>query len=145
MPNNYKLFQYDLINNVNFGLLIKPEVFGTSSNDAIAYVDSVELNVYYSVPIKNITFNEFGFNIPTDAIITGVELSIDRKSDLPNVIVDEEVYLLSDVGSTSSIISDNLSSTAIWSDMTETVTYGSFDNDWGISWTPSLLNSSKIC
>jgi hypothetical protein len=88
----------------------------------------------------------FGFSIPSDATLAGIEVIIARYSPTtdPNIIRDNSVRLLksgSPIGTNKAITGTN------WPNNTEGVgeaIYGSSSDSWGTTWTPAEINSSDF-
>ena len=88
----------------------------------------------------------FGFSIPTDAIIAGIEVMIGRYTPTtdPNIIRDNTVRLLksgSPIGTNKAITGTN------WPNNSQGVgeaTYGSSTDLWETTWTPAEINSSDF-
>ena len=81
-----------------------------------------------------------GANIPTTAIIRGIQVEIVRKASGTSVD-DEDLYLLK-AGATTGI-TDHASGTD-WGTTDGTVTYGSASDLWGTTWTPAQINASNF-
>ncbi|MHA1991095.1 MAG: hypothetical protein ACW98A_09045 [Candidatus Hodarchaeales archaeon] len=79
---------------------------------------------------------DFGFNLDDTAQITGIEVGIDRQSDMLNSITDGSLKLLK--GGVP-IIGDK-ASTTLWTDSDTYVVYGAFDDPWGTSWDYTEIN-----
>jgi hypothetical protein len=107
-------------------------------------------------------YHDFGFNIPSDAIISGVSFTMYRymymsdgsSPDSSNRIRDDGTYLIEDFNWSGSdlyidAISDDESSSAIWPKTTDAEDYtfgGEYDN-WGCSSSdlkPSVVNGNKF-
>lgn len=82
---------------------------------------------------------EYGFDIPSDATITGIEVVINRQSSGNNPsIADNVVSLVSTVG----LIGENRAYTTTWPTSMMTATYGSPTDLWGLTnLTPAVINS----
>ena len=81
-----------------------------------------------------------GANIPTTAIIRGIQVEIVRKASGTSVD-DEDLYLLK--GGATSGITDHASGTD-WGTTDGTVTYGSASDLWGTTWTAAQINASNF-
>jgi len=86
----------------------------------------------------------YGFAIPTDATITGIQLTIDRYTSGPvgsTRIRDSEVRLVK----AGTVIGDNKAATSTdWPRSGATTNYGSTSNLWGTTWTPTDINDSTF-
>lgn len=90
------------------------------SDDAYAYADTSN-----GVATKYLVVRHFNFDVPEDAIIVGIEASIERQST--GSVKDNAVYLL--VG--EEIVSDNMASGTIWPIGSDsTMVYGGLGTVW---------------
>ena len=100
---------------------------------AYAYVSGNSYSNYLRI-------TNFGFNIPDDATIKGIIVSIKRYStgvSNNNRIRDNILRLRNQDGN---ITGDNKASSSIWPTANETVNYGGSEDLWGASWSPSQIN-----
>ena len=81
----------------------------------------------------------FGFSIPSNASICGIEMKVERKTIVANTEVDNEIKL----------VKNNLVTGAnralpllMWGINDSVVTYGSNSDLWGTTWTPADVNSA---
>ena len=83
---------------------------------------------------------DFGFTIPTDATINGIEVRIKKAADAEDVIVDNGVNLLSPgpVGEEGDF------ATAWPWDVLTNIIYGGPSSLWGDTWTPAEINASTF-
>jgi hypothetical protein len=81
-----------------------------------------------------------GANIPTTAIIRGIQVEIVRKAS--GTSVDDEDVLLLKAGATTGI-TDHASGTD-WGTSDGTATYGDAADLWGTTWTPAQINASNF-
>lgn len=82
----------------------------------------------------------FGFSIPSDATITGIELGIERYH-AHCTIKDHDVHLVKG-GSVNKL--DDKASNATWPLADAVATYGGSNDLWNESWTPSDINASNF-
>ncbi|PWB51400.1 MAG: hypothetical protein C3F13_13230 [Anaerolineales bacterium] len=86
--------------------------------------------------------SEFGFNVPPEATITGIELTINRAVSDHNAGVYDNVVKLVKNGS---IIGENRALTStIWTTAFTLVTYGGPTDLWGESWLPEDVNNTNF-
>ena len=88
--------------------------------------------------------SSYGFNIPTNATITGITVVINRDNSGSGAINDNVVKL---VNSTGTITGTNFAGGAAqnWAEPNlATATYGSSTNLWGATWTPAIINSPNF-
>jgi hypothetical protein len=82
----------------------------------------------------------FNFAIPTDAIITGITVKVERNATSTSAITDNSVKLVK-----AGVISGNdKASGSTWTTSDVVATYGSASDTWGLSWTPADINSSNF-
>lgn len=85
----------------------------------------------------------FGFNIPTNATIVGIEFKIERQGNQnPNGVHIEDNSIKLVKGGT--IQGDDKFVTNAWSGMDSIRTYGSNSDLWGLTWTPADINASDF-
>lgn len=88
--------------------------------------------------------SNFGFNIPSVAVITGVEVVISRFADQlfgEDYVIDTDVQL----NDGSSFTGDNKAKTGVtWPSSEATATYGGSSDGWNASLSPSQVNSSSF-
>lgn len=90
---------------------------------------------------KYLQATNFGFNIPPDAKITGIEVFINRKSDKDEstrYVKDNTIRLIKN----SVITGDNKAKTANWpKDNNILANYGGESDSWGITWSPDDIKT----
>lgn len=82
----------------------------------------------------------FGFNIPLDATISGITVSVERSSNTLNGTHDSSVKLIK--GGT--ISGNDKASANIWPTADAAATYGSATDLWGLTLTPANVNASDF-
>tara|TARA_R110002020_G_scaffold174307_1_gene365425 strand:- start:4123 stop:11802 length:7680 start_codon:yes stop_codon:yes gene_type:complete len=96
--------------------------------------------------------SNYGFNIPTNATITGFEVTINRNvisasgySPLRNV-KDRDLYLSKNTSSASEHFQGTNKADTIteWPRIRATASYGSPTDLWGQTWTPAEVNSPEF-
>jgi hypothetical protein len=80
--------------------------------------------------------NNFGFSVPKNADIQGIEVVIIRRSDTKDVLKDRSIHLLRE-GQKSS---ENMASRELWEDSWTAAFYGGRNVNWGERWTPRQVN-----
>jgi len=113
-----------------------------ASNDmSMSYIDlysyptcSGPLQCYYS---QLATLHGFGFSIPTNAIITGIQLDI-MKAVLQSVNTFQDSIVMLTKGGTG--VGSNYLNVSQWPQSNTYVTYGSPTDLWGTTWLPSDIN-----
>jgi len=106
-----------------------------SSDNQYAYFDSQGL-----LSSNYLIATNFGFNIPDGAIITGIEVSMEKKADFNNEVRDDVVKLVK----SGSVVGDNKASSVNWVTTEETTLYGGSSDLWGLSLTESDVESSNF-
>lgn len=102
-----------------------------------AYASSTIFDGFPSLYLKA---TNFGFSIPTDATIDGIEVHIERHANSTSNISDDRVRIVKGgvIGST-----DKASASA-WPNSDQTANYGGASDLWGESWTPANINASDF-
>jgi MBG domain (YGX type)/Bacterial Ig-like domain (group 3) len=81
---------------------------------------------------------QYGFNIPTDMVITGIEVTINRMSSAHSPSIHDNVVSLVKNGS---VVGINYASDARWPTVMTVATYGGPGDMWDTNWTPADINS----
>ena len=106
-----------------------------TSNDVYASNLLEPLRATFSLEATN-----FSLNVPADATIDGIEVTIERRNFFnPDIGIDQFVRLMKSVPTQ---VGDNLSSLILWSVPDAVITYGDSTELWGTTWTPAEVNSS---
>ncbi len=100
-------------------------------------------NVAFSAPgvSKRVMFTDFGFSIPHNASITGVEVNFSYSTTASGIDLDDQAVMLLYWGNLSG--SDKSSLTGNYTG-TGSVTLGGASDTWGIGLFPSDVNSSSF-
>lgn len=118
-------------------------------NDNIPYV-------YISIPATTdpedttyyLMVDSFGFSVPSDSTISGIEVSINRRShiDMSEQYVKDDVISITDSPDTFflGLPPENKAKTDRWGINFSSVTYGSSGDTWGASWNSTKVNSSDF-
>ena len=110
---------------------------GNVSDDSYAEAAAVTLGD----TTQYLLSNDFEFNIPTNATICGIEVSVERSaSGLLHQVKDFSVQL----SKGGTIGGDDKASATVWPDSDGTVTYGGSSDLWGRTWTPADINDSAF-
>lgn len=83
---------------------------------------------------------QFGFTIPSTAIITGIEVNVKRSAN----VNDDSTYAYDNSAKIiqgTVIQGNNNKKITKYSTSIETITYGGPTDLWGITWTPAQINS----
>ena len=98
----------------------------------------------YAAPLTKGQFTQvlkvtdFGFALPADASVEGIEVVIIRKGDVSDGVVDRSVMLLHNGVAGGS----NLRSRDLWEDSWTAAYYGDEHEDWDHPWTVKDVNSA---
>jgi|GEM_PF-2710589 len=84
----------------------------------------------------------YNFNIPTDAIITGIELSIELHSESNRYFYDNFVHLVKN--NTVQTATNKGTGTDLRANSDMVLSYGAPTDLWGGSWTPADFNSTSF-
>lgn len=89
---------------------------------------------------KDLKATNYGFAIPTNATITGIEVIIDRRATGANDIEDASLRLIK--GGT--VQGNDKASGTDWPTTMTNATYGSSSDLWGLTLTPSDINANNF-
>jgi CshA-type fibril repeat protein len=85
----------------------------------------------------------FGFNIPANAIVDGIVVTVEKKASGTNAIADSRISLLNNTTNLGS----NKTITGNWSTTDAVSTYGTSTDPWGTTsatLTPAIVNSANF-
>jgi len=108
-----------------------------TSNNVYATVELERPDYEYSHWLRA---TNFGFSIPDGAIIAGIKVEIEKKSDEPTDVHDESVKIVDDgyeTGDEKKLLGD-------WTTTDTYYVYGGASDLWGESWTPAQINASNF-
>ena len=114
---------------------LNPDRITDSTGNNMATVTLASPNISHYV-----TGSDYGFSIPTDATINGIQLTIRRESSTSSSIKDSTVSLMKG----GMITGDNKAGASVWSNSVALANYGSASDLWGTTWTPSDINASNF-
>ncbi len=105
-------------------------------------------NNYATVSLNNATSNYlqatgYGFNIPTDAIISGIAVTVGR-FDNGTFDRDNSINLVKNGTIIGSNLLNGITNSYITDNTLTPVTFGSSNEQWGISWTAADINSNNF-
>src|SRR3989344_1624695 len=117
------------------------EVFVSGSGDADANgLVTDEISQYLKA-------TGFGFSVPTDATVVGVEVAIERKQQniAGTIINDYELRLTTEAPGEAATSTDNKADTfTTWPTADAIANYAGVSDTWGNVWTPSQINDSSF-
>ena len=88
----------------------------------------------------NLDVRNFGFALPAEAVIVGIEVEVDRQANGSNVD-DEDVRIMRGTSSSAPVGTDYASDTNWQASSDSTGVYGGGANLWGTTWTVADVNS----
>jgi hypothetical protein len=89
---------------------------------------------------ENLSATNYGFSIPANATINGVQVIIGRKAERLNSLSDSKVYLR--IGGIATGI--NKASNTKWTKDETAANYGSAADLWGTALTPAIINAADF-
>ena len=119
--------------------------WGTIGSGNLAANDGIYDTIYCN-SMDNNDMTEYlwalghGFNIPTGAIIHGIQVEIDRHVDPDREVDDEDIYIVKNGVATGTDHENNTD----WRDFDQTRTYGNATDLWGTTWTAADINSGNF-
>jgi hypothetical protein len=84
--------------------------------------------------------HNFGFSIPADAVIKGIQVDVTGFCDKNEAVADKEIYLQKN----SNLLGSNMASVNLWPTSVETRTYGGDMELWDYSCNPSDINFTQF-
>ncbi|MBL4657447.1 MAG: hypothetical protein JKX73_05560, partial [Flavobacteriales bacterium] len=109
-------------------------------------------NIYDSIVVNNMSngqtscyleATDYGFNIPASAIITGIEVEIEKRTNaVIGSIQDSSVRII--LGGTVQGVGSDHSNTANWPITDSIFTYGGPGDLWGTAWTAADINANNF-
>lgn len=126
------------INNTGFGLAISCQL--PTSNLIQPGIDAIRITIFYSQATNYLSANTFGFAVPTNSVIAGIQVARFGKDGVGSFNGVDASMRLSQGGSVSG--SDLADLVTVWGGSDFTATYGGATNLWGLTWTPAQINAS---
>ena len=134
-------FPVSSIKSPNLQIMVRQNSGGVQDNHL--YVGRFRLRVNYrvpvqrTIPVRDLQLGNFNFDLPDNlSSITGISVEIDREAKQGSL--SGQIYLRSPAGTLSSPRSFNYSSTR------GTVTVGGKNDNWGLGWSRSMINSPNF-
>lgn len=122
-------------------------VWATPANAMVNDTSFSTISVRNTTKLNYLTCKGFGFSIPTGATITGITVSIGRKSSRASTVQDNYVTLIkagTRLGSTTPTLSVKPDS-LYWPTTQAAGVYGATASDlWGSAWTAADINSANF-
>lgn len=132
---NPKLFSVETTSGLGWNNEIKSD----TSDDQRAR-SAMWIGLIFTINTDILQTQGYGFSIPSSAVITGIEVKIEKRGqciDAGNTIRDNSLQLIKSSGS-AGVVKSNSSE---WPTSDATVTYGGPADLWGTTWEPSEINS----
>jgi hypothetical protein len=112
------------------------------SEAANARCDDDETRAYAAPLVKGeftqaLKISNFGFALPADARVEGIEVVIIRKGDVAGAIIDKSVKLMKG----NAVVGSDLHARDLWDDNWTAAYYGDENEDWDQPWTVREINS----
>lgn len=108
-------------------------------NGVIADGQNIETELCSDQPSDTLKFRDFGFNIPSNATILGVQINMGKSASSPNEVLDFNVSLIN-----NGTISNNKADTSYWNTISTYTLYGSDLDTWGANLTPAIINNPNF-
>jgi CshA-type fibril repeat protein len=86
----------------------------------------------------------FGFSIPSNAVVDGIIVQIDKKAEIINAIKDNVIQL---INNTTNLGVNRAVTASFWPTSDITTTYGSTSDMWGntsLTLTPAIINNANF-
>lgn len=130
-----------LANQSNFGVWVRMKNTGASTGSY--RTDHAYIVIEYSLPdTDGLKLTNFGFSLPSDATVVGIEVDIEKSADVADTIKDEQVRLLNASGV---LEGDNKADVdTAWGTSDATANYGGSTDMWGTSFTKSDVEDSDF-
>jgi hypothetical protein len=123
------------INNSGFGLALQAQhAFSAPGNP---FVGSVAIVVWYLKGTQILKATNYGFAIPSNATISGIQINVQRVSSAGTMVdTNAQVY------KAGTIQAANRSTGAVWPTTPTLASFGGSSDLWGTTWAPSDINNS---
>ncbi len=124
---------------------ISEAVTGSNSSWTTVINATISNNIYDIVAMPNLGFSDrlkltgFGFTLPTNAIISGIRVEVEKSVTGGLVIRDKDVMLVK--GGVTQTVTNKAVTTA-WPSIDAFSTYGSNTDLWANTWTGSDINNA---
>ncbi len=133
-----------IVNDADFGVGIAVKA---TANNVDANVDYITVKVYYNDPTFDtndysylLKASNFAFVIPTEATVTGVKVTVERKA--AGTIKDAIVKLLDGSGALQG--NDKADTATAWPTSDTAKDYGGDSDTWGATVTPAVINDTDF-
>ncbi|MEK9135268.1 MAG: hypothetical protein AAB451_03135 [Patescibacteria group bacterium] len=131
------------------GILWSNPLYAKTSDDSSAVASTIaDSNGFASTHYLKAA--NFGFSIPSNAVIDGIEVEIERANTIvpscssPNLDYCNTKDLIVQLLNGGSLAGGNKATSEYWPQTDQIKSYGSSIDKWGVSWLPADINSSDF-
>lgn len=126
-----------VVNDASFGIIpwLEPEEAEISDN-VYARLPGLRLGA----TSQYLKATNFGFTVPTGAIIDGIKVDIERYANSADLVSDNRVRIVK----AGAIQSTDRKKAGFWPTFQAYYIYGSITDLWGTSWTAAQINASNF-
>lgn len=117
-----------------------PWTLGGTSAANVTANDGTYASADLNVESQYLKATNFGYSIPGDVVIRGIEVTYERSAEANSVVDTTKLHLIDGVGATSTVNNADIGTT--WTTTDTTNTQGSSSDGWGRTWTPAEVNDS---
>lgn len=114
------------------------------TSNSIPSVSGAVLDTGDIISTNYLYAQNFGFNIPSNAIVCGISVKFERKQQGANgsttIVKDNAVYLLK----SNAITGTNHAYSWNWPNTYSNIVHGGMSDTWGTTWTPAEINSPNF-
>jgi hypothetical protein len=130
-------------NNTNTGIVGWANPSNAISSNAISSISAGLVTTGITTTSNYLYVQNFGFNIPANAIICGIALKLEHKQEGASgtsSVKDNAIYLTK----TSGLAGTNHALPWDWTSFYANVVHGSSSDTWGTTWTAADINSPNF-
>lgn len=134
-----------IVNDANFGIKMYAGKASSSIPDGFdtLLVDYIDVTIYYtSVDTDGLKLSNFGFSLPSDAAVVGIEVDIEKKADVADTVKDKLVQLLNASGTLEG--DDKADVDTAWGTSDATANYGGSTDMWGTTFAKADVEDSDF-
>jgi hypothetical protein len=102
------------------------------------YLNCFQGTCYWS---RYLACYNFGFSIPSNAMVTGIQMNMNGFCNLPSTVLDCTIVIRRNA---NSVAGTNMATLSSWLTSPELRTYGGPNELWGYNWSPADINSSDF-
>lgn len=128
----------------NFGFTNVLNIFSSDNNRA----SSTGLAALFSGQTEYLRASNFGFSIPSTAIICGVVVEAEKSATGIGTVLGVGLSYVTDYSvrlvRNGVVLGNNKATATHWTGTESYHTYGSSNDIWGVAWTPADINSANF-